>query len=605
MRHRVLIDRLVQRRKLSFEQARMQDERLTRIEDAAMNGSISAHNLYEQELSLLEQMVMERSRTDRLPSWDELRFMVESGQISINRGREIASLMQDEERHWGQSPILRTVDKSTVDGSYSTYAAVPPGDLLDPELQKFGPVYSKSYTFDPNVVMRDPSDPNIAQYPREEIAMTSIAKVSSRYDYSGDTGFMLPPIDDAMKASVMRGGSPFPNTYSLNRPDLTRHKPFKDLVYKAWGKNVLGVDPSKSGGYTLLGDGWIDSRSNASISNSKNVLPGAPDVYGALDFPLVSQTWAEFSDETLDREAIVLSVSHGHQTVAILLLNRQIAENKDIEGEEVLFAPHTKFSVLLPGVEIPFPFNQDGDHNSRFKYYNTAEVTMDIEVNSHYGVVLIGKTDFRSKTSSIKFYPETNEHVIPGSVQLQVAGRNVFNAVADVLWYLRENGYIKLDGDTVRKTVKAHGARNEFLVSALNGSEIIKPEKKFVPPTIKAPHGLPELPLCPNGYHFIGDAGGQIFLTDKHGQRLLLPYEVFDLEKLITSVENTEADLAKKGLQPNVAVLQMRQQIEAIRALFRHQADLLEGKSFTYNALASIDWTVPSPFRDEDDGDDL
>lgn len=481
----------------------------------------------------------------------------------------------DDEQILIQRTRHRIFDTSVHDSPYNTYST-----FADP------PVISE----------QDLEQMKEFIYPREE-TMPVIAKITSLLDYSQDYVFVY---------GDQKGLSTYPYSLPVGRnTDLPQKKPFKELVYKSWGKVVQGVDPAKSGGYTLLGDAWVHARSSVIVSDAANMHDMSPEYYGH-SMKLVTSAESEFNGN-LDDEVVVLSISHGHKTVAFVLVNRKVIDNQ-YQLHDVFFPAHGKFEVDLEGVQVPYPFNQNGDYNTVCQLYNTANVKMQVDLNDNYGLLMVSKTDFRNKSSNTVFFDgdesgEYDEPVLPGHLKLAVAGKNCFNAIADVLWYCKENNFLKLEGK-VPNVVKVHGARNEVLVKAISGSEVEGAKKSFVPPEVKAPQGLQELPLLPRGYHWIGDAMGFVYATDPKGEELFLPYEVFDLWKMIEAVEKLEDRLLQQGQQPNDAVRQMRAQIGLVQALFKHQAQLLQGKSYNYEALAAIDFTRPDPFNKDDEDED-
>lgn len=430
----------------------------------------------------------------------------------------------------------------------------------------------------------------------EKTAMSEIiATVEAKYDYSVDANFIASRVEiDNIRTydpAVLKRGL---DGYS--RSDEV--KSFKDLVFKSWGKVVDAIDTSKSGGYCFPGSRWIHGRNTAEIVQRRSDLD---------EFTSVVNAGTHFSAEA-DEEVILLSVSYSQRTVVILLINRNVAGRLKNTDETLLF-PTNDLSVHLGGVKVPFPFNQYGDYNTPIKYHNTVDLEVRIQVHPAYGVALIGDGDFLNKTAKVE-YPE-------GSVLKRWEGEkvglrnpyhsNVFTEIAQMIEIARDQGLLTLTGKvTAIKGVR--GKDNRFVVQVMNGAqpkpEVAKAVEEFEPENFPVPFGLTELPKPPGGYRWIGDVSGLLLLVDKKGTRAYFPYEVYDVPALVDALLKVEKELDRKHLQPNAATIEMRKQIGLIQMVFQHQAKLLQGLAFNFEALGAGEEFLPEGSIVTDSEDD-
>lgn len=398
-----------------------------------------------------------------------------------------------------------------------------------------------------------------------------LAKLQFDFDYHPNGGFQLP------------NWPYFPNgatPYDYKNIKFNDYKDgFNKVVGSQWGRIIQKLD--------MMGQGVNQMVGNAMWG--QNEIDWIEDVYGTTKFGRIKQLRSFFYDnaETEQRNSPLLIAGNiGQYRYGFVLLPMAHIKSMSPDTLRGMFNNTMAHGATFrfASVKIPFPFYASGVPAKDYQTFDTVDVNMSFEASTEYVIAYVMANDDLNKETYIQVVSSPNSTLMNGQDNF-----NGFVSPYTHLAKLMEKAYqnslirfgsvVSVDGDEFSLETRANRL---MVISAFQGQDLPVQHFEHVDVgEISVPYGLKELPQLPgSGFTYLCDFQGIIYVTDATRTKVQMPYQVFDL---IQMRANLEVALKEK---PNSSLVDdLDEQVKLVEALFRHQANLLQGIGFAYSAF--------------------
>jgi hypothetical protein len=411
-----------------------------------------------------------------------------------------------------------------------------------------------------------------------------LCTIHINFDYSQNTDFVLPDWPYFPK-----GARPY-DASNISFDDM--REGFNKMIGSHWGRVVEGLDMTQQGAMQIQGDplwGKVMPEVYSEMFPSPKVADGQARFWRVrtLEVRYFDNARTEFRNAP-----ILIGGNIGSFRFGVLLVPMHQIRAMPVEKYHAAFGDYVthQFNVPVKRIKIPFPFYTRGVKYEDYQCFDKVDFAIHFEISAEYAVTYMVFNRERNAESILQVSNLAHTALtLTGYGKVVSSSGSLYSLLAKHMEHAAKNGLLSF-GSLVTgegEEYSVHTARNrELLVATFEGAKTtLAGQERFDEvdtQVMPVPAGLEELPVLERGYFYIGDLQGVLYVTDKNRQRVLMPYQLFDLVKLRGNLA-----IAKESKNSSNAdlVAALERNIQLIEALFQHQAAILHGTAMAYEAM--------------------
>lgn len=405
-----------------------------------------------------------------------------------------------------------------------------------------------------------------------------LAQFKFDFDYSNNLNFQLPPWP-----FYPPGAKPY-DYGKMSFQNFTHG--FNKVVGSMWGRMINSLDGGERGVNQFVGETmWGKS----AVEVKKDVMDGA-------SFARLTKLSSVYYDNhaTEQRSSpILLAGNIGKFRFGMILIPMEQIKRMPYDDANNCFGKniHHGASIQLKNISIPFPFYAEGVGYDDYQCYDNVNMVMTFEASTAYALALVAIHDTKTQELVIRVPDKADSALLSGHTGYERTSISMFTRLASIVEKAQARGLLafgSLTTPTDNDAFNSETASNfNLLLQTFRTSELPTHARfeKVDTDDFPVPVGLTELPMLPDaGYTYIADFQGILYVSDVNRMKVMMPYQVFDLVDMRKKNDNYQK-LEPQSTSEAQAIQEVGRQIELIEALFKHQAEILIGTAYAYEAM--------------------